>query len=239
MIGSLLNAAAILLFGAGALIVRRQPSARLQNALKGLLGVITIIVGLRATVISLGGGWLHVGKQVLIILFALSFGRVIGQLLHLQKLSNRLGEYAKERLDQESPAGSRFNDGFITASLLFCVAPLAFIGAVQDGMNGYWQTLAVKAAMDGLTVLAFVSVFGWGVLLASLPVLAYQGTLSLGARFLAQHLDPSLISAAHATAGMVVFSAGLVVLELKRISLTDYLPAIAVAPLIAWLWPAW
>src|SRR5690242_422743 len=140
MIGTVLNAAAILLCGLWAILTPRQPSATVQNAIKGLLGVMTIIVGLRLTVTNLGGGWSHFFKQVGIILGSLTVGRILGQLLHLQKLSNRLGQYAKSHLESTAPRNQRsFTDGFTTTSLLFCLAPLAFLGAIQDGLTGYWQ----------------------------------------------------------------------------------------------------
>ena len=75
--------------------------------------------------------------------------------------------------------------------------------------------------------------------MAALPVLALQGTISLGARLVAQHIDPGMVNAIDATSGMVVFSVGLVILELKKISLTDYLPALLVAPILVWVWPSW
>src|SRR5216117_3433471 len=122
MIGTLLNTGAILLCGAIALTTTRQPSARFQTAIKGLLGVATVYVGLRLTVASMGGGWPHIAKQFLILLLSLILGRLLGQLLHLQKLSNRLGQYARQKMEQAAPGTKpKFTDGFITASLLFCL----------------------------------------------------------------------------------------------------------------------
>jgi len=241
MIGTLINTAAILVCGAIALGTNRQPSARFQNAVKGLLGVATVYVGLRLTVTNMGGGWPHIGKQFLIILLSLILGRLLGQLLHLQKLSNSLGQYARRKME-EAAAGAKpkFTNAFITGSLLFCLAPLAFLGAIQDGLVGQWQVLAIKAVMDGLTTVAFVSTFGWSVIAAALPVLAFQGTITLAANYgAAQWLNPGLIAAINATGGLLVFSVALVILEVKKIPLADYLPSLLIAPLIAWLWPPW
>jgi len=239
LFGTLLNAAAILLCGAFALATQRRPSVRLQTAIKGVLGVLTIIIGLRLTVSNFNGGWTHIGKQLLIILLSLSLGRLLGRSLRLQKGSNRLGKYAKRKIE-EATKHPRFTDGFITASLLFCVAPLAFLGAIQDGLSNNWQALAIKAVMDGLTTVAFISTFGWSVIAAVVPVVAFQGTITLAARYLAEHmLGLDLIGAINATSGLLVFCVGLVVLDLKKIELTDYLPSVVVAPFIAWLWPPW
>jgi len=241
MIGTLVNTAVILLCGAIALSTARQPSAKFQNAVKGLLGVATVFFGLRLTVTSMGGGWPHIAKQFLILLLSLILGRMLGQLLRLQKLSNRLGQYARRKMEEAAPGTKpKFTDGFITASLLFCLAPLAFLGAIQDGLTGKWHVLAIKAIMDGLTTIAFASTFGWSVIAAALPVLAFQGTISLAAKYIgSQWLNPGLIDAINATGGLLVFSVALVILELKKIPLTDYLPSLLIAPLIAWLWPPW
>jgi uncharacterized membrane protein YqgA involved in biofilm formation len=241
MIGTLINAIAILICGGIALASRRQPSPKLQQAIKGLLGVATIFVGLRLTVTSMGGGWQHIGKQLLMIVLSLSIGRMIGQLLRLQKCSNRLGQFAKRKIEEASSGQRpRFADGFNTAALLFCLAPLAFLGSILDGLADKWQTLAIKAVMDGLTTLAFVSTFGWSAIVAVIPVVAFQGTLSLGAKYLStQMLDAGLINSITAVGGLLVFCVGLVILEIKKIQLTDYLPSLIVAPALARIWPPW
>lgn len=241
MIGTFLNVAAITFCGAIALSTNRQPSARFQTAVKGLLGVATVYVGLRLTVTNMGGGWPHIAKQFLILLLSLILGRLLGQLLHLQKLSNRLGQYARRKMEETTPSiKPKFTDGFITASLLFCLAPLAFLGPIQDGLTGQWQVLAIKAVMDGLTTIAFISSFGGSVIAAAVPVLAFQGTITLAAKFAAaQWINPGFIAAINATGGLLVFSVALVILELKKLPLTDYLPSLLIAPLIVWLWPPW
>jgi len=108
---------------------------------------------------------------------------------------------------------------------------------VQDGLSGYYYPLAVKAVMDGLATLGFALLFRWGVLFAALPVLAFQGTLTLlCAQFLKPFLEAhSLVDSANAVGGLLVFSVALVILELKKIELADYLPSLIFAPLLAWL----
>ena len=120
--------------------------------------------------------------------------------------------------------------------MLFCFAPLAFIGPVVEGVGGYWQPLAIKAVMDGLGAMAFVNMFGKGVLLSALPVLAWQGTISVLARWLAVHLNEyNLGDSMIGVGGLLVFCVSLVILELKKIELGDYLPSLIFAPLLTWL----
>jgi len=237
MTGTILNAAGILAGGIAGLTVTRQLSPAAQVALKGLLGVFTDYVGLKMTFSILGGGFWLVVEQMIILVLALTLGRMTGRLLHLQKSLNRLGQYAKEKFSRASATSSRrLSEGFITCTLLFCVGPIAIVGALQDGLEGKWETLAIKAVMDGLATMAFVTTFGWGVMLSVIPVVAYQGTITLSARFLGPLLEErGLIDSLNATGGMLVFCIALVILELKKIELADYLPSLAFAPLLTWL----
>ena len=234
----MLNGAGIVLGGILGLTLSKQlPPAR-QVALKGLLGVFTVYVGLKMTWMSLGGGVKMVARQLAILLLSLILGRITGRLLRLQQLLNRLGQYAKEKISHAGSATpQRFAEGFITCSLLFCVGPMAILGAVQDGLDGKWQTLGIKALMDGLATMAFVTTFGWGAILSVVPVVAYQGTITLCAQLLAPFLrDHALLDSVNATGGLLVFCIALIVLELKKIELADYLPSLIFAPLLTWAW---
>ena len=125
----------------------------------------------------------------------------------------------------------------MTCTVLFCVAPLALVGAVQDGLLGQWQALGIKALMDGLATMAFARTFGWGSILAAVPVVSFQGTITLTARLVAPFLTAHLlVDSVNAVAGMLVFIVSLIILELKKVELGDYLPSLAVAPLLTWLW---
>jgi len=108
---------------------------------------------------------------------------------------------------------------------------------IVTGLLGNYRTLALKSVMDGLATVAFAKVFGWGVLLSVIPVVAYQGTITLLAKLLEPYLrNPALLDSINATGGMLVFCIALIILELKKIELADYLPSLAFAPLITWLW---
>ncbi len=237
MIGTLLNAAGILIGGSVGLATSRQLSQAVQHRLKLALGVLTVFVGLKLTWTSLGGSSGEVTKRLLILVVALMAGRFTGHLLRLQKLSNRLGQFAKDRIASAAdPGHRRFSEGFVTCALLYCVGPMAILGALQDGLAGAWQVLGLKAVIDGLTTMAFAPMFGVSALLAVIPVVAYQGTLTLVARVLALHLQPALVDSINATGGLLVFSVALVILEIKKVELADYLPSLMFAPLLTWIW---
>ena len=238
MIGTALNVAGILVGGLVGLMRPKPLSPANEQYLKVALAAFTVFYGLRLTVLSLNGSFLRILKQLLIVVVALMLGKMIGRLLRLQKMSNRLGRGARERITAVKPAGARqLNEGFKTCAVLFCAAPLAILGAVQDGLSGYFYPLAVKAVMDGLATMGFVGLFRGGVMLAALPVLAFQGTITL---LCAQWLKPllaahGLIDSINAVGGLLVFSVALVILGLKKIELADYLPGLIFAPLITWL----
>jgi uncharacterized protein len=238
MTGSILNAIGILAGGILGLILARQFTASTQIGLRGLMGIITVVVGLHMTWAGFSGNFFPIFKQVVIMILSLMLGRIIGRLLHIQQGLNLLGQYATKRFEAVRPDDpNRWSEGFTVCTLLFCAGPLGPIGAVQDGLLGNWRPLAIKMVMDGLAAMGFVSIFGWGVLLSALPVLAYQGTITL----LVHRLEPllrehALLDSVSAVGGMLVFCVALIVMEMKKIQLGDYLPSLAVAPLITWLW---
>lgn len=238
MFGTILNAAAIVVGGGFALLFRRQFSATLQGWLKVVLGVAAVWFGLKLTWVSVHGPALEIARQLAVVLLAMMLGRLAGRGLRLQKMSNRLGQVARAQMERCGAGQSpRFGDGFNTCTMLFCAAPLAVLGAVQAGLANYAPPLLIKAAMDGLAAMAFASAFGWSVVGSAVPVLAWQGTLTLLAGALAPWLTRlGLVDSINATGGMLVFCVALVILGLKRIELADYLPSLVLAPLITWLW---
>jgi len=224
MIGTFLNTAAILVGGAVGLTVARDISPKNQLRLKTILGAFIIYAGLSTTWNSLNGSVGQIGKEVVIVLLALVIGNATGKLLKLQKGVNQLGHYAKERFKQaETASGDRFSEGFITCTLLFCVGPMSILGALQDGLTGNFRTLAIKSILDGLSTMAFAKTFGWGVVLAAIPVLAYQGTITLAAHAIQPLLEnKAALDSLNATGGLLVSFIAMIVLDLKRVQLADY-----------------
>jgi uncharacterized membrane protein YqgA involved in biofilm formation len=183
-------------------------------------------------------GFGAVARQLTILVLALALGRLTGRALHLQKACNLLGRYAKQKFsDASAGAPGRFSDGFITCTLLFCVVPISILGSIQDGLAAQWQTLAIKAVIDGLATMAFVPTFGWSAILAIVPVIACQGTMTLAARMIEPQLrSHGLLDSVNATSGLLIFCIALIILELKKVELADYLPSLVFAPILTWFW---
>jgi len=237
VIGVAINAVGIVVGGIIAL-TRKQPIAPANEAsLKLVMGMATVFIGLHLTWKNVNGSFGSVAKQVFIVLLSMSLGKLLGRLLGLQKFSNSLGKYASERLTKATSAQKNASDGFVVAALLACASPLAIFASVDEGLNSFSPAFIVKALMDGLAAFSFVAVFGRSVLLAFIPVVAYQGTIFLLVKafepFLRSH---GLIESMNATNGLLIFSVALIIFNLKKIELTDYLPSLAIAPAITWFW---
>lgn len=238
MIGTLLNVAGIMLGGIIGLVRPHRLSVAQESWFRVLLGAFTVFYGLRMTWLSLEGPILRILLQVTIVVLALMAGKFTGHLLGLQRASNKVGAYARDQFSKIQPGQKASTSaGLNTCAALFCAAPLGILGAVLDGTANYPAPLILKGVMEGLATLGFVQIFGWSVILAALPVLAVQGTITLVcavfvAPFLQEH---ALLHPVNATAGVLVFSVALVMLDIKKIELADYLPSLVYAPLLAWL----
>jgi len=148
-----------------------------------------------------------------------------------------LGQKLEKRFSRESETGSnsRFVRGFMVSSLLYCIGPIAIIGSIQDGLTGDYNLLAVKSTLDGFASIAFASTLGIGVLFSSLIILIYQGGISLLANQLNAIITDPMMAEMTATGGILLIGVGVSnLLELKKIRVGNFLPALAVAPLIVW-----
>ena len=237
-IGAFLNAIGILLGGLLGLALRKPPSLRAQVFFRSALGVATVFFGLRLVYENTGGTFLSVLKQLAIALAGVVLGFWIGKILRLQKISNRVGRIAGNTITavQKNPAPNAAA-GFNACAILFCTAPLGLLGAVADGLTGYFWLLAVKAVMDGLAMMSFVKMFRWPAALSAIPVFVFLGAITQVCQFSARPFIEArhLVEPVNAAAGFIVCAVALVIFEVRKVELADYLPALAVAPLLAWL----
>jgi uncharacterized membrane protein YqgA involved in biofilm formation len=239
MTGALINALGIVAGGAWGLAVRKPIPQNYALALKIILGVYTVWFGLKLTWGSLNGNLRQLLVEMCLLVLALALGKFTGRLLGLQKLSNSVGRHATKTL--AAPAGPRrLDDGFLLATGLFCIGPLALLASVQEGLNGFSPVFVVKAGIDGLATYAFCQTFGWGVILSAMPVLALESALIRGAQVLETVLRQRpwpLIDSINAVDGLLIFCVAMIILGLKKIAVADYFPSLAFAPLLTWwLW---
>ena len=238
MTGAFLNALGILLGALFGLAQRAPLSARTQDFFRRALGAAAVFSGLRLVWLHVNGTFLSCGKQVLIALLAVTLGNWLGRLLRLQKLSNRLGRHASNLIAAtQSSARRKAGDGFIACSILFCAAPLGWLGAATDGLAGDYWLLAVKAVMDALAMTGFVKMFGWSCALAAFPVFLVLGAATLACQFYAKPLLDAhgLGDSVNVAGGLIATAIALVIFEIRKVELANYLPGLALAPLLTWL----
>ena len=240
MLGTWLNAGAIVMGALLGLTTRWEISVGRQQLVKVALGVATAWFGLMLVWKGLTWNGALSGTvklffhQFAVVLVTMVVGSILGKLCGLQRWMNRLGQSAKERLEKVSREGrAAAADGFVAATLLFCAAPLGWAGALEDGLIRYFQPLAIKAVMDGLAAFSFARLFGWTALLVAVPVTAFLTGVSL----LADRLEPWLaeqgtLGVVHATLGFIITYVALVIFEIKKVEMANYLPCLVVAPLL-------
>lgn len=228
MTGTIINVAAIIV---GSLIGILF-GARLSDKLKS-----TIIAGMGIFLIAMGLQMFLKTENSLIVLGAVLIGTLLGEWWRIEDGLYKLGEFLEARFSHEGEGGSnRFVRGFMTASLLFCIGPVAILGSIQNGLSGNYDLLVVKSVLDGFASIAFASTLGIGVAFSSLIILIYQGAISLLAAQLDAIVTPSMMNELTATGGILLIGIGISnLLEIKKIRVGNMLPGLFVAPLIVWV----
>ncbi|MCD6540371.1 DUF554 domain-containing protein [Candidatus Bipolaricaulota bacterium] len=226
MIGTWINMGTVLVGGTVGLLVGERLPERVRKAATGGVGLVTMILGFRMVLES---------RDVLPLLLAVILGGCVGSWLRLEERLER-GSKRVERWFRGYPLA----EGFLTASLLFCVGPMTLLGALRDGMFGDWSILGAKAVLDGISSVALAAALGPGVLLSPAVLLVYQGGITLVGRFLVANVGalsptaPEMV-AFSAAGGAVIIALGFEILGWKRVSAVELLPALALAPLFRWV----
>jgi len=232
MIGSLINAAAILAGSGLGLLLRGGISQRFRDTLTQGLALCVILIGVM--------GAIRTG-DVMIPILCMVAGGLAGEAINIEKRLQTLGDSAQRLAARASRVGDAggFSQGFVTASLVFCVGAMAIVGSLDSGLRGDHTTLIAKSALDGVTSIIFASTMGPGVALSSLAVLLYQGAIALCAQQVAGLLTEQIILEMSAVGGLLIAGIGINMLELAKLRIGNLLPAIflpiACIPLIEWV----
>jgi uncharacterized membrane protein YqgA involved in biofilm formation len=231
--GTLVNAATVLVGTAiGTLLGDRLPERIRETVMHGL-GLFVVALGVVESMRAFTGPLATFSRgSAVIVLGSVLVGGVIGELLRIEDHLQHLGERLRRRFASgaEGEQGSRFIEGFVIASLVFCVGPLTVLGSIQDGLRGDSQLLIIKSVLDGFAALAFSAALGWGVGFSVITILVYQGALSLAAGSVAGGFSAAMIASMTAAGGLLVLAIGLRLLDLKTIRVGNLLPALVLAP---------
>lgn len=226
MLGTLVNTAAI---AAGSLVgltlfKGRIPATTNESIMKAL-ALAVIIIGLKNA---------DAGQNLMLIIFSLVLGTWLGEQVGIENGMNRLGKWLESRTGNSE---SGFSKAFVTTSLIYCVGSMAILGALESGLKGQHDILFAKAMLDGVSSIIFSSTLGIGVLFSALPVLIYQGLITLGAGFLKPLLTDVVIADMSGVGGILIMAIGLNMLEIKPIRVGNMLPAIFVPVVYALIAP--
>ncbi len=228
MTGTLLNVIAVIAGSLIGLVAGTRIPEKTRQTLVSVLGLFTLSYG-----IFIFGQT----QNMLIPLFSLIFGTIIGELLKIEEGLNELGERIQQKLaawnGNLTGESQKFVSGFVSASLLFCIGPMAILGSIQDGISGDYQMLAIKSLLDGIASIAFASTLGVGVIFSAIIVLIYQGVISLLAGWIGQGFSDAIIAEMTATGGVILVGIAISnLLQIKKIRTGSFLPAIFLAVII-------
>lgn len=228
MIGTIINVAAIIVGSAMGILFGSRLSENLKKSVVAGMGLFTTAVGIQMFLKT---------ENSLIVLGALIFGAILGEWWKIEEALQKLGIILEKRLSGGSEGGSSiFVRGFLTASVLYCTGPMAVLGAISDGLKGDYLTLSIKSVLDGFISIAFASTLGIGVAFSAVPVLIYQGTISLLAAQLNSVINASMMNEMTATGGVLLMGIGFSnILEIKKIRVGNFLPALLIAPVLVYL----
>jgi uncharacterized membrane protein YqgA involved in biofilm formation len=230
--GTLLNVVTVVLGTSIGLALRGKLPERITVAVMQAIGLVTLFIGITN---ALDLNRVASPPGVLVGLMALALGAALGEWWRIEDGLEGLGNRLKKRFK----GSGRFTEGFVAASLLFCVGPLALIGSIQNGLTGDAGFLVLKSALDGFSALALATSFGFGVMGSVLVVLVYQGGLSLAASQFSNLIpdpaaDPNVLLV-NGVGGLMIVALGLGLLDIKRLRVASMLPALALVILFYWV----
>ena len=228
MTGTLINFAAVIIGSLTGLLAGKKIHEKTRQTLLTAVGLFLIAYG----ILIFGQT-----QNMLIPLVSMVLGTIIGELLNIEERLNLLGESVQQKVARFSGNLSgepqKFVTGFVTASILFCIGPMALLGALQDGITGNYEMLAIKSLMDLISSMALASTLGVGVIFSAFMVLVYQGGISLLAGWIGQGVGEGVVAEMTATGGVILVGIAISsLLELKKIRIGSFLPSFFVAILI-------
>ncbi|HTW92067.1 MAG TPA: DUF554 domain-containing protein [bacterium] len=221
LLGTLINVGAVIAGSmVGTFFHARLPRRFTTVAFQGI-GLFTLFIGFTMAAKT---------KSLLVLVFSIVLGAITGELLDIDRLLNRFGEWLKARLQL---GGERFAEGLVTAFLLFCMGSMTVLGAIEEGLGGRPNLLVAKSVLDGFASLALASSLGIGVLFSVIPLFIYQGGLTLLAGSLHAVLSNTVVGEVSAAGGLILIGLGITILEIKQLKVLNMLPALVFAGVLA------
>ena len=219
MPATFINAALILLGSLLGLLFRNRISEKLIRALTTVLGLCVLVIGISCAIGT---------KDTLCVILCMVIGTLIGEAVGIEQYMDKLGDALKARLVKQDSANSRFTEAFVSATLLFCVGAMAINGSLEAGLHGNYSILISKGVIDGVTSITFAAAMGFGVVFSVIPLIVYQGALTLLAAWVGPYLGATVTGEMSAVGGVIIIGIALNMLGLpkEKIRVGNMLPAI-------------
>jgi len=222
MLGTFVNAGAVIGGGIIGLMFNKSMPERYKTIYFQAIGLFTIAMG-----ISMVWNMHH----ILIVVSSLAIGSLLGEWINLEVRAEKLSLYLKNKFHIGS---DRFSDGLITAFLLYCVGSMTILGAIQEGAGGSSDLLMTKSLMDGFSSILLASAFGMGVIFSAIPLLLFQGGITLLAMGASSFFTPSIIQGLTSVGGILLIGLGINILEIKKLRIINMLPALIIVAVLLW-----
>ena len=231
-LGTIINVAAILLGGLLSVVLRKRISDSMQDTLTKVCGVSSGFIGVAGVItqmITVKDGKIASADQALMLTVGLATGALIGELLHLDDLLERFGDWLKKKTGNSGDA--RFTEGFVTCSLTVCVGAMAIIGSIEDGIHGDWSILGAKSVLDCIIVMILTVPMGKGCVFSAIPVAIVQGLMTLLAVVIAPVFTEPTLNAISLVGSAMITCVGINLIFGKTIKVANLLPALVTAVL--------
>ena len=205
------------------LLINQKLPARIITIIFQVMGIFTLVLGISMALKT---------EHYIVIIGSLVSGALIGEWIDIQKYMNRWSEKLKRKIRM---GGDKFSDGMITAFLLYCMGAMTILGAVEEGVEGSYEILLMKSLMDGVSSIALASGLGIGVMFSVVPLLVYQGGLTLFASFIGDRFTGVIINDLSATGGILLIGLGINILEIKQLRILNMVPALVIVVILSYL----
>ncbi|KNY28096.1 DUF554 domain-containing protein [Pseudobacteroides cellulosolvens] len=225
MIGVIVNTAAVIIGSLIGLMLKKGIPKKFTDAVMLGIGLCTIYIGISGTL---------KGKNTLILIISIVIGAILGTWMDIDKRINTMGDWIGQKFKSSSGSVS-VAEGFVTASLLFCIGALTIVGSLNAGLSGDNEMLFTKSVLDFISSTMLCVSLGIGVLFSAFFVLVFQGSIVLLAQFLQPILNDSAIAEITCTGSLMIIALGLNIIGLTKIKVANYLPGIIVAPILCWI----
>jgi uncharacterized membrane protein YqgA involved in biofilm formation len=223
MIGTLINAGAVIAGGSIGLLLKKNMPERVTTIYFQAIGLFTLAIGI---------SMVYRMQHIIIIVSSLAIGSMLGEWLNLENGVERLSNYFKRKMRIGS---EKFSDGLTTAFLMYCIGSMTILGAIQEGTGGSPDLLMTKSLMDGFASILLASAFGVGVLVSAIPLLIFQGGITLLAMYAGSFFSPEIIQGLTSVGGILLIGLAIDILEIKKLRILNMIPALLIVVFLLWL----